>query len=68
MTKKAVKIPRKIFEDLENLQSSGTVDMFNHAAVINEAFGFQYYEAVVWIQSNYLLYFQGIAQGFEPID
>lgn len=62
----AIKIPTKVFEELERIRQSGETNMLDYNMVMVLANKHEEYETVVWLADNKKVYAEGIFEGFEP--
>lgn len=76
----AVKVPRNIYEQLEDVRSSGEVNMMDASGVQAVAYDRGHYNLVNWLDDQFVyrpygvrmapdaVYLTGVSQGFEPED
>lgn len=60
-----VKVPRKVFMELELIRSSGDVNMLDVPAVIRCAEHRGMKLAATWVQDNKKQYWEGVISGFQ---
>lgn len=59
-------VPKKVFEELEQVRKVGKVNMMEWRRVQKIADGLELHELVVWIQDHLDDYYHGIMYGFKP--
>lgn len=63
----SIKVPREVFEGLEEIRTLGIVNMLDWHAVRHFAKFYGYYEAAIWLKDNRTLYMRGVLdEGIEP--
>ena len=60
-----MKVPNDVLLELELIRSSGAVNMLDTSTVIRYAEEHKLKNAAVWVQSNKVLYWDGVLGGFE---
>jgi hypothetical protein len=60
-----IQVPKKVYEGLEAVRSSGVTNMFDYPKVIYFAGEWGYEETVQWLKEHKKEYSLGVFQGFE---
>ncbi|THF74378.1 DUF5049 domain-containing protein [Cohnella fermenti] len=63
-----MKVPKRVYEGLEAVRSSGRTNMLIVSDVLRCARSMGYPETAQWIEDNRNPYWEGIFQGFSPSD
>ncbi|HUT36143.1 MAG TPA: DUF5049 domain-containing protein [Planctomycetota bacterium] len=63
-----VRVPRKVFDGLEAVRTSGLTNMLDRPVVARLASEFSFGEAARWIEAHRKEYAEGIFRGFEVIE
>ena len=59
-----ITLPEKVFQELEAIRSSGDINMFDRAGVLELAYKLNYYSLVDWMTRNWSDY-KGIFSGIR---
>jgi hypothetical protein len=66
--KRAVRVPRVVFEGIEAVRRDGRTNMLDHPVVAELARELGFHDAARWVRENRALYAQAVFHGFEVAD